>query len=90
MLLASIPDLLQRIAICLVVYEASWVVYCRFFHPLHSIPGPFLASVSRLWVVLNNVKGDMEYTQRALHKKYGHYFQTFSISLATVDVLSSD
>jgi hypothetical protein len=64
--------LLQPIAIGLIIYEAGWLIYCRFFHPLRSIPGPFLASASRLWVVLNTAKGDMEHTQRALHKKYGH------------------
>lgn len=52
-------------------YWLSWVVYARLFHPLARIPGPWLASVSRLWIVLHTKYGDMEHKQRALHKKYG-------------------
>lgn len=56
------------------VYLASWIIYCRLFHPLRSIPGPFLASVSRIWIVLKTAAGDMEHEQRALHKKHGTIF----------------
>ncbi|EXJ84620.1 hypothetical protein A1O3_05290 [Capronia epimyces CBS 606.96] len=55
----------------LVVYWILWVVYARHFHPLHKIPGPWLASVSRLWYMLQIARGDMEYTQRRLHAQYG-------------------
>lgn len=52
-------------------YCIGWIVYARKFHPLAKIPGPFLASISRLWVVLNTSRGNMEHVQRALHQKYG-------------------
>lgn len=55
----------------LVIYSLGWIIYCRYFHPLRSIPGPFLASISRVWVVFRTATGDMELTQRALHKKHG-------------------
>jgi hypothetical protein len=58
-----------------VIYSVSWIIYCRYFHPLRSIPGPFLASISRGWVVLKTATGDMEHTQRALHNKHGNAWQ---------------
>lgn len=41
----------------LVVYEAGWIVYSRCFHPLSKIPGPWLASVSRTWYMLQGHQG---------------------------------
>ncbi|KAH7409032.1 cytochrome P450 oxidoreductase [Cadophora sp. MPI-SDFR-AT-0126] len=56
-----------------VTYELGWILYCRYFHPLRSIPGPFLASFSRTWIVFMTASGSMEKTERALHKKHvGH------------------
>jgi len=55
----------------LVVYGIVWVVYARHFHPLSKIPGPWLASVSRLWYVVQIARGDMEKTQRRLHAQCG-------------------
>ncbi|ORY64953.1 flavonoid 3',5'-hydroxylase [Pseudomassariella vexata] len=51
-----------------VVYQ---VVYYRFFHPLAKFPGPFLASVTRLWITYHNVKEDECHTFQELHKKHG-------------------
>lgn len=51
-----------------VVYQ---VVYYRFFHPLAKFPGPFLASVTRLWITYHNVKQDECQTYKALHERYG-------------------
>ncbi|KAL2396868.1 Cytochrome P450 monooxygenase gsfF [Exophiala dermatitidis] len=55
----------------LVIYWVLWIVYTRNFHPLHKIPGPWLASVSRLWYLIRIARGDMEHVQRRLHAKYG-------------------
>ncbi|KUJ11235.1 cytochrome P450 [Mollisia scopiformis] len=55
-----------------VLYITGWIVYCRYFHPLRAIPGPFLASISRSWIVYKTMAADMEHTQRALHKKHGY------------------
>ena len=30
------------------IYVVGGIIYCRYFHPLRSIPGPFLASISRV------------------------------------------
>ena len=52
-------------------YWILWTIYARSLHPLSRVPGPWLASVSRAWILYHTWRGDMEYTQRALHKKHG-------------------
>ncbi|KAI4717658.1 cytochrome P450 [Aureobasidium sp. EXF-10727] len=52
-------------------YALSWIMYARFLHPLRHIPGPFWASVTRLWMVHRIRQGDMEVVQRRLHAQYG-------------------
>ncbi|OCL10214.1 flavonoid 3',5'-hydroxylase [Glonium stellatum] len=47
------------------------IIYYRFFHPLSKFPGPFWASVTRLWVAYHNIKGDECQLEYELHKKYG-------------------
>lgn len=68
-------SLIQTAVTAVSIYLVGWIVYCHFFHPLRSIPGPFLASISRAWVVFKTMRGDMEHTQRALHKKHGNDYQ---------------
>jgi hypothetical protein len=62
---------LWMLPLALIVYCVVWIIYAMFFHPLRHIPGPWLASVSRIWIIIHTARGDMEFTQRALHKKYG-------------------
>lgn len=59
------------LALACSIYSLLWVVYTRAFHPLHKIPGPFWASVTRIWYTAASINGDMEHVQRALHKKHG-------------------
>ncbi|KAL4967349.1 cytochrome P450 [Aspergillus stella-maris] len=68
-----------------VVYELGWIIYCRYFHPLRFVPGPFVASVSRLWAVYHASNGNMEHIQRSLHKKYGYL-----VRIAPNEVIVSD
>ncbi|EPE33442.1 Cytochrome P450 [Glarea lozoyensis ATCC 20868] len=65
--------------------EISWIIYCRYFHPLRSVPGPFLASISRSWIVFNTASGRMEHTQRRLHKKYGQLVRIAPNEIACSD-----
>ncbi|RAH70080.1 cytochrome P450 [Aspergillus aculeatinus CBS 121060] len=81
----STLQLFQLATVGLIIYEASWIIYCRFFHPLRSIPRPFLASVSRIWIVYHTATGRMEHTQRALHKRYG-----YMVRIAPDEVACSD
>jgi hypothetical protein len=53
------------------LYVVGWIVYCRTWHPLAKVPGPFLASFSRLWIMRQTAQGNMEHVQRALHQQYG-------------------
>lgn len=39
--------------------------------PLRDIPGPLLARLSRLWYIFAIYKGNFEFTNIELHKKYG-------------------
>ncbi|KAI5247752.1 cytochrome P450 [Aureobasidium subglaciale] len=50
---------------------SAYVLYQRFFHPLSSVPGPFWASLSRLWITKHSWDGDMHRTMIALHEKHG-------------------
>lgn len=52
---------------------AYQIVYYRFLHPLRNFPGPFWASVTRLWITYHNVKGDEPTTFQDLHRRYGSY-----------------
>jgi hypothetical protein len=47
------------------------IIYYRFFHPLRHFPGPFWASVTRLWIAYHNIKADECELELALHQKYG-------------------
>lgn len=67
--------------VTVIIYFLGWIMYCRYFHPLRSIPGPFLASISRVWIVYKTWMGNMEHTQRALHEKHGMKWRTSSTAL---------
>lgn len=51
-----------------IIYQ---IVYYRFFHPLAKFPGPFWASVTRLWITWENLKETEYLTCYELSKKYG-------------------
>ncbi|THY78911.1 flavonoid 3',5'-hydroxylase [Aureobasidium pullulans] len=51
-----------------VIYQ---IVYYRWFHPLSKFPGPFWASVTRLWIAYHNLKEDEPMVAFELHRKYG-------------------
>lgn len=46
-------------------------VYRRFLHPLAKVPGPFLASVTSLWITQQYVSGRWHEVALELHSKYG-------------------
>lgn len=45
----------------------------RYFSPLSDIPGPFFASITRLWQVVTLVQGDSVNTFYNLHQAYGPF-----------------
>ncbi|KAK3614713.1 hypothetical protein LTR56_027069 [Elasticomyces elasticus] len=79
-------------AVCLgLLYITAVAVYNRFFHPLSNIPGPLLASWTRLWLVYRTIQRRSHLSDLSLHARYGpcvriapnellisniHYFKT--------------
>ncbi|OTA33990.1 hypothetical protein BTJ68_05507 [Hortaea werneckii EXF-2000] len=76
-------SLLLLAGICLLI--VSYVVYQRFIHPLASVPGPFWASISRLWITKHSWDGDMSVTMIALHKKHGALVRTGPNEVSVAD-----
>ncbi|KAL1610164.1 hypothetical protein SLS60_001829 [Paraconiothyrium brasiliense] len=72
-LFASLTPLnILLFAISLPVLSFTYqIIYYRFFHPLCNFPGPFWASVTRLWIAYHNILGDECELELALHKRYG-------------------
>ncbi|KAL3478465.1 cytochrome P450 [Aspergillus californicus] len=77
--------LAQGALIGIITYWAAWIIYARCFHPLAKFPGPFWASISRIWTVLHVLPGDAEKTQRQLHAKYGPVVRIAPNELVTSD-----
>lgn len=57
------------------VYCIGWAIYARYFHPLRHVPGPRLASVSRLWYMIHLARGDMGHIKRRLRVQRGPLFR---------------
>jgi cytochrome P450 len=57
--------------ISLLVALVSYVCYERYLHPLSKFPGPFFASISRLYLVYHSLKLQRNKLEIALHQKYG-------------------
>jgi Cytochrome P450 len=64
-------ELLIFLPLSVLIYWIVWIIYAKTLHPLSGIPGPFLASISRLWIIQRIHKGDSDLVQRALHRRYG-------------------
>ncbi|CAG9941252.1 unnamed protein product [Clonostachys rosea f. rosea IK726] len=71
--LSNGPGLYGIVAAVLVEVLVSYIVYQRFFHPLASYPGPFLASITDLWQVFQFLSLDQPYHLTKLHAKYGQF-----------------
>lgn len=67
--LLSWPAILVQVVIILI----SIAMYRRYLSPLSDIPGPFWASITRLWQVVHIFRGDQNLQSIALHDKYGHF-----------------
>lgn len=68
---SSLWDRMLLIAGVIGLYWIVWIIYARTFHPYARYPGPFLASFSRSWIVMEILRGQAHRTQAELHKKYG-------------------
>lgn len=59
------------IVLTIILAIAKSVIQTRYFHPLSEFPGPFFASVSRLYLTYYNLLGKEYLKEYELHKKYG-------------------
>ncbi|KAM4057792.1 hypothetical protein HRG_014478 [Hirsutella rhossiliensis] len=50
-------------------------VFRRYFSCISDIPGPFIASFTRLWHIGHIVIGDLPLQLIDLHDKYGHFIR---------------
>ncbi|KAE8363569.1 cytochrome P450 [Aspergillus caelatus] len=75
----------QGALVGIVTYWAVWIVYTRWFHPLANFPGPFWASITRVWTLLHVLPGDAEKRQMKLHAKYGSVVRIAPNELITSD-----
>ncbi|KAH8651152.1 cytochrome P450 [Xylariales sp. PMI_506] len=64
---------LQLVVTLSVLPILTVVIYRRYFSPLRHIPGPALASISRLWQVSEALKGKQNVAVHDLHKRYGPF-----------------
>jgi hypothetical protein len=53
------------------VLALGQVLSARYLNPLRKIPGPWLASVTKLWKVHKTLQERMERENIRLHQKYG-------------------
>ncbi|KAI0533334.1 cytochrome P450 [Xylaria digitata] len=58
-------------AILVPVFLIGWMGYKRYASPLRSIPGPFLASCTRLWKIRSTIGENTHWEHIDLHRKYG-------------------
>lgn len=56
----------------------SLVIYRRYFMPLKTVPGPFLASFTRLWHIRQIAAGNLNLQLAKLHDEHG---ESYSIPL---------
>ncbi|KAG9250652.1 cytochrome P450 [Emericellopsis atlantica] len=67
--LVSWPSLVVQLAIALVAIA----IRRRYLSELSDIPGPFWASITRLWHVFVILEGQQNLRLKALHRKHGHF-----------------
>lgn len=64
---------LITLAVLVISLLLTTIVWRRFFSPLKTVPGPFWASVTRLWHVKIIIDGDQNEQLRDAHVKYGPF-----------------
>ncbi|PLB43463.1 cytochrome P450 monooxygenase [Aspergillus steynii IBT 23096] len=77
--------ILQGLALSVGLYWVGWVFYAKWLHPLARFPGPPLAAISRLWIVMHVARGHAESEQRRLHMRYGPVIRIAPNELAVSD-----
>ncbi|BCS30689.1 cytochrome P450 [Aspergillus puulaauensis] len=82
----SRANLLGVAVITLVIsYRIGLLIYNALFHPLSSYPGPRLAAITRLPMVIHKYHGDMHWWLPKLHKEYGNVVRVAPNELSYID-----
>ena len=71
-----------------VILVGAWALSCLysiFFHPLRSIPGPFLAKFTEAWRTYKYARGKWHEDVLALHRKYGPVVRVSPNEVSIVD-----
>ncbi|KAJ5523413.1 hypothetical protein N7513_012957 [Penicillium frequentans] len=78
-----------HLALAFVAVVVARAFFRRYWAPIKDIPGPFLASFSNLWLVLQILKGHTEAETIELHKKHGHFVRiaTNEVSVSHPDAI---
>jgi cytochrome P450 len=87
------PSFISSIEILIgsfVAYYICWIIYSRFLHPYHDIPGPFLASITQWWYFRSIRYCIGENTQLPLHKKYGKFVRIGPNDVQIMDAKAID
>ncbi|AEO65383.1 uncharacterized protein THITE_2143111 [Thermothielavioides terrestris NRRL 8126] len=74
------------LAILLVARAVFQIVQRRLFHPLRSVPGPWVNSVSELPAALALVTGNQHLYYQSLHEKYGPVVRVSPNELSFISV----
>lgn len=69
---SRMPTASQAVGLLLVVL-LTILFRRRYLSPLRDIPGPFVASFTRLWHMRRILKGDQNLELIRLHEKHGHF-----------------
>lgn len=65
------PKIVAAIGLILVVSALHTIIVNRYFSPISHFPGPFWASVSRLYMIYYHLKGVELEKVKEWHEKYG-------------------
>lgn len=63
----------SNIVTAVLVLLVTTLAWRRYLSPLSGVPGPFWASVTRLWYVKLIIDGDQNVQLSRLHRKHGHF-----------------
>lgn len=63
----------------------SWVIYSLLLSPLRGYPGPLLAKLSPLWIVVHCRRGRRSQAVSDLHKEYGDFVRISPTHVSIAD-----
>lgn len=64
-------SLIKGVLAALLVLRILYALFTRLFSPLRHVPGPVAARFTKLWYVYRMAKGQFQYENIELHRRYG-------------------